>query len=65
MEFQAMASRQVTSILGHDIPKARLTRTGWAWIALYVGLPILLLGNAMDLFFQWALGWCIGVWCMV
>jgi len=65
MEFQAMTSRQVSSILGHDIPKARLTLSGWAWIALYVGLPILLLGNAMDLLFQWALGWCIGVWCMV
>ena len=60
-----MSSHQVTSILGHDIPKARLTASGWAWIAIYVGSPVLLLGNAMDLFFQWALGWCIGVWCIV
>jgi len=65
MEFQAMSSRPDTRILGHDMPKARVTASGWAWIALYVGLPILLLGNAMDLLFQWTLGWCIGVWCMV
>ncbi|WP_416545045.1 hypothetical protein ACHEXK_08065 [Limnohabitans sp. DCL3] len=60
-----MSSRPDPRILGHDMPKARLTASGWAWIALYVGLPILLLGNAMDLFFQWTWGWCIGVWCMV
>jgi hypothetical protein len=65
MEFQAMSSRQDSSILGHDISKARLTPSGWAWIALYLGLPVLFLGNLVDLFFQWALGWCIGVWCMV
>jgi hypothetical protein len=65
MEFQAMSSRQDSNILGHDIPKARLTPSGWAWIGLYLGLPILLLGNLVDFFFQWALGWCIGVWCMV
>jgi hypothetical protein len=52
-------------IFGHDIPKARLTAVGWAWGALYLGLPVLILGNLLDVFFQWALGWCIGVWCMV
>lgn len=60
-----MSSRQDPSILGHDLPQARLTPSGWAWIALYLGLPILVLGNLVDLMFQWALGWCIGVWCMV
>jgi hypothetical protein len=53
------------TVLGHDIPKARLTLSGWAWGALYLGLPIVLLGNLMDFGFQWALGWCIGVWCIV
>jgi hypothetical protein len=60
-----MSSPQDSKILGHDIAKARLTASGWAWLALYLGLPVLLLGNVMDLIFQWALGWCIGVWCMV
>ena len=52
-------------IFGHDIPKARLTAAGWAWGALYLGVPVLVLGNLLDLIFQWTLGWCIGVWCMV
>ncbi len=52
-------------ILGHDIPKARLTAAGWAWGALYLGLPIVLLGNVMDFVFQQMFGWCIGVWCIV
>jgi hypothetical protein len=53
------------AILGHDIPKTRLTISGWAWGSLYLGLPVILLGNLIDLFFQWALGWCIGIWCIV
>jgi hypothetical protein len=53
------------TILGHNIPKARLTAAGWAWGGLYLGLPVILLGNVMDFIFQWALGWCIGVWCIV
>ncbi|WP_416560900.1 hypothetical protein ACHEXL_04890 [Limnohabitans sp. yimb22184] len=60
-----MSAPKDQTILGHDIPKARLTAAGWAWGALYLGLPVLLLGNAVDLIFQWTLGWCIGVWCMV
>ena len=53
------------AILGHDISKARLTISGWAWAALDLGLPVILLGNLIDFFFQWTLGWCIGVWCIV
>jgi hypothetical protein len=53
------------AVLGHDIPKAGLTILGWAWGALYVGLPVILLGNLIDFLFQWTLGWCIGIWCIV
>ena len=53
------------AILGHYIPKARLTISGWAWGSLYLGLPVILLGNLIDFFFQWTLGWCIGIWCIV
>lgn len=59
-----MSSPKDLRILGHDIPKARLTAAGWAWGALYLGLPVLLLGNLMDFIFQWTFGWCIGVWCI-
>ncbi len=60
-----MISKAKNAINGHDIPKFRLTPSGWAWLALYLGLPVLVLGNLLDFFFQWALGWCIGVWCIV
>jgi hypothetical protein len=53
------------TILGHDIPKASLTPSGWVWGAVYLGLPVILLGNLIDFFFQWTLGWCIGIWCIV
>ncbi len=65
MEKKSASSPQEHAILGHDIPKARLTVLGWTWGALYVGLPVILLGNLLDFFFQWTLGWCIGVWCIV
>jgi hypothetical protein len=60
-----MISKAKNLINGHDIPKSRLTPSGWAWLTLYLGLPVLVLGNLLDFFFQWALGWCIGVWCIV
>lgn len=65
MEKMNSSSSKDHAILGHDIPKARLTVAGWAWGALYLGLPVILLGNLIDFFFQWTLGWCIGVWCIV
>jgi hypothetical protein len=57
--------RSTQTILGHDIPKPRLTGAGWFWGGVYLGLPIILLGNLLDLLFQWTLGWCIGFWCIV
>ena len=65
MEKMSSSTPKEHAILGHDLPKARLTLAGWAWAALYLGLPVMLLGNLMDFFFQWTLGWCIGVWCIV
>jgi hypothetical protein len=65
MEKTSSSSLKEHAILGHDIPKARLTTSGWAWGALYLGLPVILLGNLIDFFFQWTLGWCIGIWCIV
>lgn len=59
------SSTQEQRVLGLDLPKARLTAWGWAWGALYLGLPVLLLGNLLDFIFQFTLGWCIGIWCIV
>lgn len=60
-----MRRRAPKTILGQNIPKARLTAAGWGWGLVYLGLPVMLLGNLLDFLFQWTLGWCIGFWCMV
>jgi hypothetical protein len=47
-----------------DIPGARPTLLGLFLCVLYLGGPILILGNLVDLLFQLVLGWCIGLWCV-
>ena len=54
-----------TAIMGHDVGGARLTPAGVFWLVVYLGLPVLLLGNLLDLLVQWSLGWCVGLWCIV
>lgn len=54
-----------TAILGHDLPKPRLTPAGAAWCLLYLGGPVLLVGTALDALAQWLLGWCLGWWCLL
>ncbi len=37
-----------------------------AWLLVWsIGLPILLLGLALDLALEWVFGWCVGLWCLV
>lgn len=48
-----------------DIPGARLTASGVLLLLFYLGLPVAILGNLLDLLFQWWFGWCIGLWCLV
>lgn len=52
-------------IMGHDVAGARLTAAGVFWLLVYLGLPVLVLGNLLDLLVQWRLGWCVGLWCIV
>ena len=63
--FEAMKQPSAQPILGYDIPKARLTRMGYFWSAVYLGGPVALLGNLLDLTTQLWLGWCVGFWCML
>ncbi len=51
-------------VLGHDIPKPRLTLVGWALSIAFLGIPVAMIGNLIDFGLQLALGWCIGVWCL-
>ncbi len=53
-----------TTVLGHDIPKARLTPLAWCWIALYLGLPVLLIGSLLDALSGWWLQRCTAWWCL-
>ena len=50
--------------MGQDIAGARLTAAGVFWLVVYLGLPVLVLGNLLDLLVQWSLGWCVGLWCI-
>ncbi|MBP8148358.1 MAG: hypothetical protein KAY21_01435 [Limnohabitans sp.] len=59
-----MKTDKASTIFGHDIPKARLTGAGWVWGAVYLGLPVVVVGNLLDFLFQITLGWCIGFWCI-
>lgn len=52
-------------VMGHDVAGARLTPAGVFWLLVYLGLPVLVLGNLLDLLVQWSLGWCVGLWCIV
>jgi hypothetical protein len=51
-------------VLGHDIPKPRLTLAGLALCIAYLGIPVVIIGNLIDFGLQLAFGWCIGVWCL-
>jgi hypothetical protein len=59
-----MADRKknAQNALALDIPGARPTLLFLC--VLYLGGPILILGNLVDLLFQLVLGWCIGLWCV-
>lgn len=52
-------------IMGHDVPGVRLTAAGALWLLVYLGLPVLVLGNLLDALTQLTLGWCVGLWCIV
>jgi len=60
-----VTNRDRHRVLGHDIPRPRLTGAGAAFLLLYLGLPVLVLGNVLDLLVQWLFGWCVGVWCVL
>ena len=59
-----VADKDAGPVMGHDIAGARLTLSGAFWLLVYLGLPVLVLGNLLDLLVQWSLGWCVGLWCI-
>ena len=55
----------VQTVMGHTIPEPAMTGRAYALLALYVALPVLLIGMSLDLLVQWLFGWCVGFWCFV
>jgi len=53
-----------TRTLSPEIPGARITLVGVFLCLVYLGLPVLLLGNLLDFLAQRVLGWCVGFWCV-
>ena len=54
---------KVQTIAGHRLPEPRITPMA-IWLAfLWVGLPVLALGGALDLISQLVFGVCTGLWC--
>jgi hypothetical protein len=51
-------------VRGHIIRKPRLTLAGWLLLLLWIGLPAMLIGAALDLAWQWISGDCVGFWCL-
>lgn len=58
-------SRQGTAVRGHRLGKPRLTAAGWLLILLWLGMPAMLLGAALDAGLQWLSGDCVGLWCLL
>ena len=51
-------------VLGHDIPRPRLTLAGVGYLLLYLAVPVMIAGNLLDFLVQWLFGWCVGIWCV-
>lgn len=52
------------AVMGYDIDKPRITPAGLVLIFVYLALPAMLIGAAIDLLIQLLSGRCVGIWCM-
>jgi len=51
-------------VMGFDIDKPRITPAGFLLIFLYLAVPAMLIGAAIDLLIQLTSGRCVGIWCL-
>ena len=57
-------AKKLQTISGKKIAEPRLTFMA-VWLAfLWIGLPILVIGGALDLAAQLLFGVCTGLWCI-
>lgn len=54
-----------TPVRGHRLGRPRLTPAGWMLVLLWLGIPAMLVGAAIDLGLQWLSGECLGLWCLL
>lgn len=59
-----LLKRQTTqTVMGQRIPEPRPTVWAAVWAMLVLGLPVLVVGMAIDGLIQLVTGHCTGVWC--
>ncbi len=59
-----MARVKTQTISGHTLKEPHITPMAIWLIFLWIGLPILLIGGALDLLIQLTTGICSGLWCL-
>ena len=64
-----MLRRKTQTIMGHSLPRPRLTRDGFVMMLVYVCAPIMAALIAVDVVLYFVLkaafGWCYGLWCWI
>jgi hypothetical protein len=55
--------KQNETVMGHRLEEPHLTLWVVWWVFVYLGLPLLLAGNVIDLLIQYFTGSCTGFWC--
>ena len=55
--------KQNETVMGHRLEEPHLTLWVVWWVFVYLGLPLLLAGSAIDLLIQYFTGSCTGFWC--
>jgi hypothetical protein len=52
-------------VMGQVAGKPRPTLAGIGYCLLYLGVPIGIVGSALDLAVQLVFGVCVGLWCVL
>ncbi|WP_382166532.1 hypothetical protein [Hirschia litorea] len=58
-----MARRKVKTISGYTLKEPHITPMAIWLLFVWVGVPILIIGGALDLLLQLTTGICSGLWC--
>lgn len=54
-----------SAVMGQVAGKPRPTLAGIGYCLLYLGVPIGIVGSALDLAVQLIFGVCVGLWCVL